>query len=290
MTAMFARFSALLLAVAFLAVWPAHARADAPADPLAAVAARVPREVGGLRASDTEARYDSKTIFDYLDGGAEVYLAYRMRACLAREYAAGDLVVTLDLFEMESAADAFGMFTHDQDGDAVEIGQGALFRFGWLSFYQGRFFGSVTATENNERARAMVLALGRAAATAIEEIGHRPDLLARLPREGLAPRSVRFLRSPVLLSAEVDLGSNTPLKLGGDIEVVVGRYERAGQKAVLVVARYPTAGGAGAAAASVHARLPGLHRRLRVSGPIVALVVQQTGSALFEPLLKEAIR
>jgi hypothetical protein len=285
---MFARLSTLILAVACLAAWPAVARADAPTDALAAIAARVPREMQTLRATGTDNRYDNRTIFDYLDGGAEVYLAYRMRSCLAREYTAGDLVVTLDLFEMGSAADAYGMFTHDQDGEFLPIGQGALLRSGWLSLRKGRFFVSVTATRPS--ARALVLAVGNAAASAIDDLGQAPDLLGRLPQEGLVPRSVTFLRSPVLLTPHVDLGENNPLKLGGDVEVVVGRYERAGENAMLVVVRYPSPHAANAVVGSVRDRLRTRRGRALVSGPILALVVQQEGRALVDPLLKEAVR
>jgi hypothetical protein len=288
MLPMFARLSTLILAVVCLAAWPAVARADAPADALGAIAARVPREIQTLRATGADNRYDNRTIFDYLDGGAEVYLAYRMRSCLAREYTAGDLVVTLDLFEMASAADAFGMFTHDQDGEFLPIGQGALLRSGWLSLRKGRFFVSVTATQPS--ARALLLAVGNAAASAIDDLGHGPDLLGRLPQQGLVPRTVRFLRSPVLLTPHVDLGENNPLEIGGDAEVVLGRYERGGEKAVLVVVRYATPRAANAAARSVRARLRALHGRALVSGPNLALVVQETGSALVDPLLTEAAR
>jgi hypothetical protein len=288
MPTMLVRFSTLILAAVCLAAWPAVARADVPTDALVAIAARVPREIQTLRAAGADNRYDNRTIFDYLDGGAEVYLAYRMRSCLAREYTAGDLVVTLDLFEMGSAADAYGMFTHDQDGEFFSIGQGALLRSGWLSLRKGRFFVSVTATQPS--ARALVLAVGSAAAMAIDDRGLAPDLLGRLPQHGLVPRSVRFLRSPVLLTPHVDLGENNPLKISGDVEVVLGRYERAGEKAILVVVRYPTSRAANAAAASVRARLRALHGRALASGPILALVVQETAGALIDPLLKEATR
>jgi hypothetical protein len=290
MPPMIARLSTLILAAICLAAWPAVARADAPGDALAAIAVRVPREIESLRAAGADNRYDAKTIFDYLDGGAEVYLAYRMRACLAREYAAGDVVVTLDLFEMGSAADAFGMFTQDQDGESLPIGQGARSRSGWLSLYKGRFFVSVTATQPS--ARALVVAVGNAAAAAIDELGHPPDLLARLPGEGLVVRSTRFLRSHVLLTPHVDLGENNPLKVGGEVEVVLGRYERAGEKAVLVVVRYPTAGAANAVLGPVRARLRGgsLHGKCAALGSILALAVGQAGSALIDPLLKEAMR
>lgn len=269
------------------------APAASAADTLGALAGRVPRELEGLRADGEDGRYDSKTIFSYLDGGAEVYLAYRMRGCWAREYAAADLVATLDVFEMGSPADAFGMFSEDPDGDAVAIGQGSRLKPGWLSFWKGRFFVSVTVDKRGERGRAALLTIGRAAASAIDEDGSPSDLLAHLPQESLVPRSARFLRSPVLLSPHINLGEGNPLRLGGTVEVVLGRYARDGERAVALLVRYPTPSDAARAVTSVRARLGASKGaaaprwRATIFGRVLALVVQESGSGLIDPLLMQ---
>jgi len=44
---------------------------------------------------------------------------------------------------MGTSEDAFGVFTHDTDGDRIDIGQEARYRPGWLSFWQNRFYVSI---------------------------------------------------------------------------------------------------------------------------------------------------
>ena len=101
-----------------------------PEDDLELVRANLPREVAGWRAVDEDEVYDQESIFSYIDGQAEVYLAYGMKRCLARRYVGpeGEPDIVVDLFELASAADAYGVFTHDRDGEDIDVGQGALLR------------------------------------------------------------------------------------------------------------------------------------------------------------------
>jgi hypothetical protein len=208
--------------------------------------------------------YDSESIYSYIDGHAEVYLAYGMKRCLSRRYSGpeGEPDIVVDLFELASPADAFGVFTQDRDGEELDIGRGALFRSGWLSFWKGPWFGSIYAEGDSPASRAAVLALGAAAAAAIDADGDPPALLARLPAAGLEPRSVRFLRTQEILNSVHFLGFDNPFELGPDVEAVVGRYRMAGGEGWLLIVRYPdqeTAAGAAskAAAAGIAVRRDG---------------------------------
>lgn len=186
----------------------------------------VPSEVAGWRADGEWQAWDTESIFQYIDGHAEVYLAYGMKRCLSRRYLGpGDEpAIILDLYEMASSADAFGVWTQDRDGDEVGVGQGATYRHGWLSFWQGRWFGSIYAEGESEAAKGAVLALGSEAATAIGDPGEAPALVGELPGEGLEPRTVRFLHSQEILNSVVYVGFDNPFLLAPEVDAVVGRY------------------------------------------------------------------
>jgi hypothetical protein len=201
----------------------------------------LPAEAAGWRAVDDGQIYDTESIYAYIDGHAEVYMAYGMVRCLSQRYAGpeGEPDILLDLFEQASPADAFGVFTHDRDGEEIEIGQGALFRHGWLSFWKGHWFGSVYAEGDTEASAKAVLALGRAAADAIDEVGELPPLVAELPEGGLDRRSVRFLHTQEILNGVVYLGYENVFRFGPEIDAVVGRYERPDGSAWLLIVDYP---------------------------------------------------
>jgi len=201
----------------------------------------VPIEVTGWRSVDEGQIYDTESIYSYIDGHAEVYMAYGMVRCLSRRYSGpeGEPDIVLDLFEQASAADAFGVFTHDRDGEDVDIGQGGLFRHGWLSFWKGHWFGSVYAEGESAASKEAVFALGRAAADAMREVGEVPPLVAELPTDGLDPRSVRFLHTQEILNGVVYLGYENALRFGPEVDAVVGRYQRPEGGGWLLLVDYP---------------------------------------------------
>jgi len=229
--------------------------------------AALPVEVAGWRAVDGGEVYDAESIFGYIDGHAEVYLAYGMQRCLARRYAgpAGEADIVIDLFELSSPVDAYGVFTHDRDGEEVDVAQGALLRRSWLSFWKGRWFGSVYAEGESERSHEAVLALGRAAAAVIHEEGQPPSLVGDLPVDGLERRSVRFLHTHEILNSALFIGFENVLRLGVGTDAALGQYRRDGGEAWLVLVDYPgeeaarkaelSAKGAGFASLRMGARL-----------------------------------
>ena len=201
----------------------------------------LPIEVAGWRSVDEGQIYDTESIYSYIDGHAEVYMAYGMVRCLSRRYSGpeGEPDIVLDLFEQASAADAFGVFTHDRDGEDVDIGQGGLFRHGWLSFWKGHWFGSVYAEGESAASKDAVLALGRATADAMREVGEVPPLVAELPTDGLDPRSVRFFHTQEILNGVVYLGYENALQFGPEVDAVVGRYQRPKGGGWLLLVDYP---------------------------------------------------
>jgi hypothetical protein len=211
----------------------------------------LPEEAAGWKAPAAAVRYDAQTIFQYIDGHGEVYRAYGMAACHARRYVgpAGEGDVVVDVFEMASPADAFGVFTHSREGEKVDVGRDGRFGYGTLFFWKGRYFVSAHAELETEKARAAVLALGRAVAAEIPEKGEPPPIVGRLPRAGLDPESVVYLRHPRILEAHVPVGPGNPLSVGVAAPAALGRYRLAGGPADLVVVEYEDAAGAEAAAA-----------------------------------------
>ena len=201
-----------------------------------------PIEVAGWTAEGDAEVYDTESIYAYIDGHAEVYLAYGMKRCLSRRYIRSEVdgEIVVDLFEMASPADAFGVFSHDRVGEDVEVGQGGIFRHGWLSFWTGSWYGSVYSSGDGAAARDAVLAVGRVVAEGLPEGGEIPAFVDRLPTGGLDESSVCFLRSPQILNAHVWVGNDNVFGLGPEVEAVVGTYEEAGTVAHLVVVRYPS--------------------------------------------------
>ncbi len=271
------------------------------ADPLQTLRSDLPKHVAGWTAEPNDRFFDAETIFDYIDGAGEIYRAYNMRVSLSRRYTKpNDASIVLDIFDMRSSKDAFGVFTRDQDGEVLDVGQGALYRPGWLSFWKDRFFVSIYMEEESAAAEKAVRQLGKEIALLIPADGPKPQILLLLPQEGLQPRTVRYLHHHVLLNYHFYLADENILNLQHDADAALAEYQRGNRHARLLLVTYPdTQKAKGSYAAFLSHYLPEADSpspiRLEnkkwsaaaLKGKLLAIVLEADTRELAEGLLKE---
>lgn len=210
------------------------------AQTLKGLAASLPRQLGAWTAEDPDGVYDRETIFDYINGAGEVYRAYDMQTCLSRRYASpGEPPIVMDIFDMGTSRDAFGVFTHDREGEPVDLGQQGLYRPGWLAFWKGRFFVSIYMERETAKAKEAAFGLARKVDSLIRERGPKPAVLTFLPQEGLRESSVRYFRHPMLLASHYYLSDENILHLGPETEALLASYRRGGMRARFLLVLYP---------------------------------------------------
>ncbi|MBC8418820.1 MAG: hypothetical protein H8E10_09535 [Desulfobacterales bacterium] len=228
-------FPILLLTGVFL-VMTQHADADV----LKGLQANLPSKIMDWSAEPGDRIFDRNTIFDYINGGAEVYKAYNMQQCLSRRYLTPDgPAIVLDIFDMGRSEDAFGVFTHDTNGEFIKLGQDARLQPGWLCFWKDRFFISLYTEKETPAARKAVRELGRQVAGQIRTEGPRPPILSELPPGGLQRETVRYLHDPVVLNYHYYLSDENLLNISKDTDVALASYQRDRESALLLLIKYP---------------------------------------------------
>lgn len=201
----------------------------------------LPDEILGWKWDGKEETYDRKTIFDYIDGTGEVYLAYNFHRVFVRRYEKPNQPrITVDLFDMGSPEDAFGVWSFERDGKPVGIGQDSDYAVGMLRFWKGRYFVAVWAEKETPETREAVLALGRKIAEAIPELGQRPELLRYLPQKGLDKDRIVFFRHMLILNRHYFIADRDILNLSPKAEGVLANYRTGKDTMRLIVIRYPT--------------------------------------------------
>jgi hypothetical protein len=204
-------------------------------------AAKLPAQVGEWKKPLKPVLYDRKTLYDYIDGGAELYLAFDFAGAITFEYKAGkDDDIKVDIFDMGSPRGAFGVFAHGREAMAAEVGQGSEYGGGLLTFWKHRWFVSVLGYPETEAKREAVYGLGRAIAALIPETGSPPAILTALPRPGLVEASARTFHHHLLQNDYVTIAHENPLGISQETEAVLARYVRQGKRHVLVLVDYPT--------------------------------------------------
>ncbi|HXY41792.1 MAG TPA: DUF6599 family protein [Vicinamibacteria bacterium] len=217
-----------------------------------------PRVVGSWSRPAEPRIVSPAEIFDYMDGGGELYLAYRLSRLEVYEYTSTrEAPILLELYWVESSDDGYGLLSGDWDGEAVKLDDAwpaqptrALYGAGLLRAWSSDLYVRVLATEETAAAKRAVLELGRAV-VAGRPVARSPEVVTALP-DGVAdafhlrPDRITFLRSPLVLNSTYFLATANLLDLGPAVEAVVATYERrvgpeaeAARLRVLVV-RYPT--------------------------------------------------
>ncbi len=239
--------------------------------------------------SEADQVFDAASIFDYIDGAGEVYRSYNMKLLVARRFHKdGKPDIVVDAFDMGSAEDAFGVFTHDLDGEDVRIGQGSAYKSGLLSFWKDRYFLSVYAEQETPETRGLILELGRSIARAIPDEGKKPEILKLLPRQGLEAGRVRFFHNHSILNYHFFVAEADILLLGQTADAVLADYAENGVRSRLLVVAYADPGAAARAGKSfAKAYMPaggwkgrvkkenGKWTALRVHGRYVAIVLDE---------------
>jgi hypothetical protein len=210
----------------------------------------LPVEVGGWKWNGKESTYNSRTVFDYINGAAELYLTYGFQGLKVRRFAKpGAPPINLEIYEMASPEDAYGVFSFEYQDEPAGIGQGSEFGGGLLRFWKGKYFASVYAEGEGEGVEAAILGIGRAAAQAIPAAGSEPKLIQLLPGKelGLIGKSTRYLKSHILLNQRFFISHQNLLNLSRKTEAVLAVYSRSGQRSQLLLVRYANADEAGSA-------------------------------------------
>ncbi len=199
-----------------------------------------PRQVDGWQWNGKSDTYDPQSIFGYIDGIGEIYRAYNMRRVWACRYERTESpALILDIFDMGTAEDAFGIFSFERDGEDVAIGQGSDYAGGMLRFWKDRYFVVITAEQETEDTRNATLQIGRQLAAAIPRMGKPPELLQFLPAKGLQRERTLFFRHPMILNRHFFLSEKDILNLSPKTEGVLATYLLDKAKVRLMLVRYP---------------------------------------------------
>jgi len=199
-----------------------------------------PEEINGWKAAQEDIIYDEITIFDYIDGAGEVYRAYQFKKLRARHFTKPESPdILVDLFDMGSSRNAYGVFTHNLEGERVGIGQGSTYESGLLSFWKGRYFVSLYAERETPESEKTVLELGRIISSRIPDKGPIPEIVSLLPEKGLDQSKVRYFYNPLILNYHFFISEGNLFQLNPETDAVLGAYGEEESRFWLLLVHYP---------------------------------------------------
>lgn len=184
--------------------------------------------------------YTRDTLYDYIDGGAELYIAYNFKELLAVKYEKGEEEeIVIDFFDMGNSYDAYGIFSHGREEENEDLGQGAEYSSGLLTFWKDRYYVSILSYPETEEKKQVILKLGRLLAEAVPGTGKIPPLVSLLPQKNLMTNTIRYFHHPVVLNSLYYVADENILHIDHDVQAVLATYRVADGAFYLLLCEYP---------------------------------------------------
>lgn len=199
----------------------------------------IPNQVMGWKAEEKDSFYDRETLYEYINGGAELYLTFDFKQVVVRRFLKQDAPeIVLEIFDMNLSKDAYGIFSSERQDEEADLGQDSEYGGGLLRFWKDKYFVSILSIGNEQIAKPAILELAKKVALSIPTTGKRPDILKYLPQENLIKNRIRFFHTHTILNRQYFLASKNILNLDSRTDCVFAPYQIGANKSYLVLIRY----------------------------------------------------
>jgi hypothetical protein len=201
--------------------------------------------------------FTGQDLFNQIDGGAELFLEFGFARLRLQAYAQDKAELTLNAYEMESAASALGVYLMKMGRETPfrEVAARNSSEVAQMTIIKGRYFVQVDNLADVPASKAEAVALANAFLAGVaEESAVTP--LGALPAEGKVTGSERLVRGPYGLQPYFTFGEGDILSLGGRIFGALAEYRMPdGSAFTRLIVPYPDPDMAAAALAHLKANL-----------------------------------
>lgn len=199
----------------------------------------LPSEVNGWKAISKDSVYNRTTLYDYIDGGAELYLSYGFKEVINRTYRKqGQPDMVVDIFDMTTSSNAFGVFSQSMEMIDKSFGQGSQVSKGLILFWKGHYYISILAHPETDESKKALLGLAATIGKSIPAEGPLPDILNLLPEKSLVRESVRYFRHHAWLNAHYFIADHNLLHIDDSTEALLAKYGEGQKRSILLLVEY----------------------------------------------------
>ncbi|HIE54866.1 MAG TPA: hypothetical protein EYP90_06755, partial [Chromatiaceae bacterium] len=198
-----------------------------------------PQKVNGWKCVMKPQAYDAKTIFDYMNGAAEIYLTYSFRRLYTALYKRGEVQIAVEVYDMGTPAEAFGIFSNELEGDVVPIGQGGRYNFGILRCWKHRYFVRIAGTEDSKAVRKFATQMAKLLVSKIPKEGGLPAMVLQLNKSKLKVCNARYFHRDYNLNNIYYVSTENVLMLGNETNAVLADVKLPGKLMKVLVVHYP---------------------------------------------------
>jgi len=178
----------LLLLVAFILSW------SSASSGAGAVESLFPKDIPeGWALIEGPLTYTKKTLFNHIDGQAELFLKYGFQKSVFAIYQNKENPnnqIELDLYDMGNVLHAFGVFSRFRtEGQGMDVGLDSYLDDYSALFYKGKYFVMFYSTESNP---STLKQFSMTVSSKIKDPSPPPREIGYFPKSGLKPGSIQY--------------------------------------------------------------------------------------------------
>lgn len=158
-------------------------------------------EVAGWKQSGEIQTFSPKTLYEYIDGAADLYLMYDFQALKVAEYQNEKKgSVTVEVYFHKTPIHAFGIYSQERLPDASFINTGAqgYVESNVLNFLTGPYYVKISSYNTGAEDREILLTFAKKVAEGLGEKGSLPSILSAFPDERKIKNSEKFINKNFL--------------------------------------------------------------------------------------------
>lgn len=195
----------------------------------------------GWKKSDRLITFTRADLYNYIDGGAELFLEFGFEKLYIQRYRSGENELSLEIYEMESPEAALGVYLArcGQETPVEGIAARNSGEESQFTILRERYFIHINNFEGHKGLLPVMVALARVALQNLPP-DRRVTLLDYLPGENLIKNSERLIRGPYALQPIFTFGEGDILLLEGRVFAVAGNYrDEKGNITTRIIIPYP---------------------------------------------------
>lgn len=233
--------------------------------------------------------FESDNLYELVNGQADSFFAYGFEQVHVQTYenAAGGLL-RVEVWQMDTASNAYGLYTVLRSGEHVAIGNSGDTDPGRrVDFWQDRSFVRVFSFAPEDA--ATLKSFAAKVSSALPSGGQPPPLIGSLPKEGLVKDSEVFFHQETSIQDYLWLGGRNLLSLDTETDGVLARYVMHDTAIWLLLVEYPDDAAAAAALETLAASEFDNMSAVAVEGGLLGAVFGALPSTDAEQLLMIAL-
>ena len=187
-------------------------------------------EISSWMTSEAPQDYFPESLYEYINGAAEVYLSYDFKELIVAEFKREqtEVVMTVEIYDMRSTKNSFGIYSAERypESQFIPVGIQGYIEEGTLNFLVDRYYIKLLCFNAESSSEDYLKEFSQGILSKIADQGKFPSVLSAFPQKGLKVKTEKYILNNFLGYGFLHDGYSANFESGGlefDCFVIEGK-------------------------------------------------------------------